>query len=86
MYLKIIVLLTLMIYGRVYGHLFVGNPLPFRAHDDISCLIISLNGDPNENPPIGQQLFPCKGYYKDLDSSGENSVAQWKTGQSVTFS
>ena len=86
MYLKIIVLLALMIHGRAYGYLFVGNPLLFRAHDDISCLIMPLNSDPNENPPIGQQPILCKSYHKDLDSSGGNPVAQWKAGQSVTFS
>jgi hypothetical protein len=86
MYLKIILWLVLMIHGRAYGHLFVGNPPPFRAHDDISLLIMPLNGDPNENPPIGQQPFPCKGYHADLDGPGGNPVAQWKAGQTVTFS
>ena len=79
-------LLALMIYGRVYGHLFVRNPLLFRVHNDISRLIMPLNSDSNKNPPIGQQPILCKGYYKDLDGPGGNLVAQWKVSQSVTFS
>jgi hypothetical protein len=86
MYWKIITLLVSMIYGGVHGHLFVGNPPPFRANEDISLLIMPLNGDPHENSPVGQQPFPCKGYHKDLDGPGGKPVAQWKPGQSVTFS
>lgn len=67
----------------VYGHLFVGKPPPFRAQDDITRLIMPLNGDGNASPPIGQQPFPCKGYHVGLDGA---AVAQWNAGQSVTFS
>ena len=85
MYWKIVSLYVLSFY-RVYGHLFVGNPPPFRAQEDITLLIMPLNGDPNANPSVGQQPFPCKGYQVDLDGPGGEPVAHWNAGQSVTFS
>jgi hypothetical protein len=71
-------------FCSVKGHLFVGNPPPFRANQDITLLIMPLNGDPSRS--IGQQPFPCKGYHVDLDGPGGEPVAQWNAGQSVTFS
>ncbi len=79
-------ILYLLTLSCVNSHLFVGNPPPFRAHQDISLLIMPLNGDPNAVPPIGQQPFPCKGYHVDLDGPGGEPVARWSAGQSVTFS
>lgn len=74
----------LMLRWQVDGHLFVGDPPPFCAHEDISQLIMPLNGDRNQE--IGQQPFPCKGHHTDLDGPGGEPVAQWRTGQDVTFS
>ncbi|PVH70820.1 lytic polysaccharide monooxygenase, partial [Cadophora sp. DSE1049] len=67
-------------------HLFVGNPPPLRWHQDITLLIMPLNGDPNAFPPIGQQPFPCKGFHADIDGPGGDPVASWTAGQDVTFS
>jgi hypothetical protein len=73
-------------FGGVYGHLFVGYPAPFRADQDISLLIMPLNGDLTATPPVGQMPFPCKGYHVDLHGPSGESVAKWKAGQDVTFS
>jgi hypothetical protein len=85
MHCKFMNLCSLMFCG-VNGHLFVGNPPPFRAHQDISLLIMPLNGDPNAVPPISQQPFPCKGHHVDLDGPQGDPVARWSAGQRVTFS
>ncbi|CZR65308.1 uncharacterized protein PAC_15208 [Phialocephala subalpina] len=76
--------LYLVVLPCVASHLFVGVPPPLRAHDDISLLITPLNGDPNSG--IGQLPFPCKGFQVDLDGSGGMPVADWTSGQDVTFS
>ena len=77
-------LLFIAFFGYAHSHLFVGNPPPFRAHGDISQLIMPLNGDHNQG--IGQQPFPCKGHHVDLDGPGGNPVAVWTAGQEVMFS
>jgi hypothetical protein len=64
----------------------MSNPLLFRVDEDVTFLIMPLNGDPNASPPVGQQPFPCKGYQVDLDGAGGEPVAQWTAGQDVTFS
>jgi hypothetical protein len=86
MYWGFITWYLFVIYSRSYGHLYVGNPPPFRVDEDVTFLIMPLNGDPNASPPVGQQPFPCKGYQVDLDGAGGEPVAQWTAGQDVTFS
>lgn len=81
---QIAILWVLTLCWQVRCHLFVGNPPPFRAHEDISQLIMPLNGDPNEG--FGQQPFPCKGHHIDLDGPKGQPVAEWRAGQNVTFS
>ena len=86
MYWQFITWYFFVIYSRAYGHLYVGDPPPFRVDEDVTFLIMPLNGDPNASPPVGQQPFPCKGYQVDLDGPGGEPVAQWAAGQDVTFS
>src|SRR5258706_10465792 len=86
MYWQQFVLLAATAYSLVGGHLFVGNPPPFRAQGDISLLIMPLNGDPNSSPPVLQQPFPCKGYHQDLGGPGGIPTAHWEAGKDVTFS
>ncbi len=74
----------LILCWQVQCHLFVGRPPPFRAHGDISQLIMPLNGDPNQG--IGQQPFPCKGHHSDLHGPEGEPVAEWRAGQTVSFS
>ena len=78
--------LILFLLGSVDCHLFVGNPPPLRWHQDITLLIMPLNGDPHAYPPLGQQSFPCKGFHADIDGPGGDPVASWTAGQDVTFS
>lgn len=78
--------LFLFMLGSASCHLFVGYPPPLRWHQDITLLIMPLNGDPNAYPPIGQQSFPCKGFHADIDGPEGDPVASWTVGQDVTFS
>jgi hypothetical protein len=86
MHVQTLKLLSLGIFGEVYGHLFVGNPPPFRADQDITRLIMPLNGDPNVSPLISQQPFLYKGHHQDLDSLGSVPVTEWYASQTITFS
>lgn len=64
-------ILYFIFFSGANRHLFVGNPPPFRAQQDITLLIMTLNGDLNVG--IGQQPFPRKGYYADIDGPGRGA-------------